>query len=53
MKEPSSHWAEIRFRVTLSNLFDCKEHLEYDTSPEEEEAKKLLIELCRKIAEEK
>ncbi len=40
-----------RFQNTLQDLRDCEEHLSDDLSPEEERARKRLIELCKRIAE--
>jgi hypothetical protein len=41
-----------RFENTLRDLEECEEHLEDDLSEREQEARKDLIGLCVKIAEQ-
>lgn len=41
-----------RFTNTLEDLRDCYERMDVDLSDCEEESKKKLIALCKKIAEE-
>ena len=40
-----------RFRNTLSDLQECADYMDEELSDEEEKARKLLIKLCVKIAE--
>jgi hypothetical protein len=43
----------VRFQNTLNDLRDCNQHLfDEDLSPEEQRARRRLIELCREIAAE-
>jgi len=41
-----------RFRNTLSDLWDCNDHLWDDLSEEEEQARENLVRLCKHIAED-
>jgi hypothetical protein len=41
-----------RFQNTLGDLEDCEEHIEDDVSEDEQDARKDLIALCVKIAEQ-
>ena len=42
----------VRFQNTLSDLDDCYEHLDDDLSEDEQEARRRLIGLCVRIANE-
>ena len=42
----------VRFENTLRDLYDCYEHLFDDLGTEEEKARRRLIELCQRIANE-
>jgi hypothetical protein len=41
-----------RFQNTLNDLYDCEENLHEDLSEEESSARKELIELCQRIADD-
>jgi hypothetical protein len=41
-----------RFKNTLADLEDCYDNIEEDTNPEETIARKRLIKLCKRIADE-
>lgn len=45
-----SNMTYVRFRNTSEDLEDCLEHInDANLSPEEEEARKRLVKLCRRV----
>jgi hypothetical protein len=47
-----SNMAYCRFRNTLNDLYDCFDQMDEDLSEEESEARKKLINLCKRIADD-
>ena len=47
-----SNMSYCRFQNTLGDLRDCEDALDEELSPDEARARRLLIELCARIAED-
>ena len=47
-----ANMAYCRFQNTLSDLRECEEHLWEDLSDDEERARKSMIKLCKRIADD-